>query len=1359
VTDDVIARKTFIAQVKIPDIVIDAVQLAPGQVGVDYTVVVPASGGVPPLSFELEYVDGNGDGVADPGDALTQGIFGIEIDANTGYFFGVPRASSTTAGGVDLTVRVYAAVMNPVQGAGNPMNPVQGAGNPPPPVPTGGANEFDGTLFPGGEAGRHKTFTVFFAPPTVPYVATTSLPSGADGQGYSAGVSGGGGVPRLVPYPVGFTGTYPSGTAARSYTWDPSYDLDSSHPDGNLGLGNEGDTVQGMPNALTMVTDPLAGTNGQISGIIYDRGVHTIAVGGLDDYVGDGTDPKPTPLDTPPGAGDGQTPFTRDLVLSVGPDQALYLRGDPAGTASGLLDEAKQKAEQRMVPMFQAAGVFTMDASGQPQIFSGLPNEIDLLPILLPNGGSDAHNRKSIPSVSGAWPAESASEWAWFYGGRGPRAWNHLQQENVWAQAPNASQSRVFLWAETKIKSWKNQTGYGWGKRYQQYETGGKRGAFVLNPVTGDFFVPAILSNNSTAQGDQFGGETMIGWHKPAYGYCFLQYGQCYWKGYYYASFQSSPLDDTGWDREVQVQGLGSYIEANSSGNSQQGWYKTVQGRTATSLAMSSDGLWCATAMPGGGEQKILLFRTDGQPIPNAILSQTYVTGVNGLKNDGSTFTNSACIVNVGGEDAGGKTITSNQRYLLPDSLMFVQGGLLFLNETNLDHVFGLSLNDGDLSSVDLNSSARVEVNGAGTGPTVQSNDGQYVPDQEWLRGLQGGQSFSVQFGFTGNKPAAGATGPSRVAFVAGDNKQLYAYTDLGAQPRDGYLLSGNRAKSLLFLELANTNDLDLSAATLKDLTGGDSRIYGDLLTPGRPGEELDWVAVSDSGDFAAVVREYGTEEWFNVSTYDGRVYDYYGYVPTFHIASLTYSSYYGNASRSADDLLLISTQGVDMDSGSSAGNGDQHILYIGSHSYTDGTSSNPSVPTAYVTGRPYLNSGTRRINGVMFGSDDRTLIFNYSGHERYNVKYSGGTYSYVINPGGYTNTTYNQVGVQQSMRLQFRTSTGGAINYTSSSTSGSNTAGTNFKNNLQGLNETNISRIGDTTLNFGRTNTSQQLFWATFKSANGDFLYYISDQLNQSLNSYTNPPPAPTAAYRNYMVGFNISGGTINGHTPYTPFSPHAATVGFEQFDVNSWNYENRFASVPGGVSFQGRDGAGVLCVIASAASAGPVSATDLEVFVMDADNGGDMYVLTSDVTNGTRNAINYLYLSLNGNVLVGQRAQTDVSSRDRRDQLTGRSDLFVVTNVHAAMGGAAPDGFIVSANQSHGSTVALLGEGMATGPWGVAFSSAAPRGNATWEERTLKFSALAPGGSPAPLDSTESHYVVLAADRILDDDASTSD
>ncbi|MHC4161337.1 MAG: hypothetical protein ACYSUM_04300, partial [Planctomycetota bacterium] len=88
-----------------------------------------------------------------------------------------------------------------------------------------------------------------------------------------------------------------------------------------------------------------------------------------------------------------------------------------------------------------------------------------------------------------------------------------------------------------------------------------------------------------------------------------------------------------------------------------------------------------------------------------------------------------------------------------------------------------------------------------------------------------------------------------------------------------------------------------------------------------------------------------------------------------------------------------------------------------------------------------------------------------------------------------------------------------------------------------------------------------------------------------------------------------------------------------------------------------------------------------------------------------------------------------------------------------------AAPEAFIVSADQSHGSTVAFMGEGSAIGPWGVTFSSAAPGDNHTWAERTLKLAPLAPGASPAQMDPVQSHYVVFAADRILDDEASTSD
>jgi hypothetical protein len=1176
---------------------------------------------------------------------------------------------------------------------------------------------------------------VHFDAPSSPIVANTSLAPGVDGQSYPGDrLRAAGGVPLLIPYPVGFVGTYPSATATRSYEWTTMYDLDASHPDPDDNIGDADDTVQGLPKALTLVRDPLDATNGSISGITYDRGFHTISVEANDASVGDGASPDATPFDVPPGLGSFQQAFGRSIGLSVSPDKALYLRGVQASeavgaTPSGLLDETRQIGEPRMVPMFLSAGLFSLDQGTAPQLFNtSVPATLDLLPIMLPNGGSDAHNRKSIPSISGFWPAESGKESNWDYLGA-TRAWNHLQQETVWAQAPNAAQSRVFLWAETAIKQWSSSASSGgYSKKYQQYASNGKRGVLVLDPKTGLFHVPAILTNNNAAHGSQFGAEAVIGGDSTSgTGGGNIFYGGAYNKYYYYT------VNDSRWDREVQIQGMGSYIESTGGSNATStGWYEQVQGRSATSLAMSADGLWCATAMPGGGEQKILLFRTDKAPIPDAILAQSYVTALDGLDSDGSVLSNSACIIEPGGETADGKLISEFQRYLLPDSLMFVDEGLLFLNETNLDFVFGVSLVDGHLSSKDLN--ARTAVNGAGTGSqAVSSNDGQFVPDQDYLRGLQGVQYFSVQFAFKGNRPAAGATGPDKVAFVAGDNMFLGVLGDLSAQSRDGYVMNANRNKSLLFLELAPGGaGLDLGGATLKDLTGSDADIYGDLLTPGRLGEELDHVAVSDSGNYVAVVRE--------MSVTQERDLGGWGYMPSFHSY---YSSYTSTSSRQGwmgnKDLLLISTQGDDLDTGNSAGTGNQHVLYVGSDSFNEGTATNPGGMPTYATGRPYLNARFRRINGVTFGADERTLIFNYAGQGTfYNTNYTGGTRSYVVNPGGFNSSTFNSVGAQVSLRLHFRTSGGGAINFSSLSSS-------NMKNNLQGL--TGVGNIGPTTPRFAATTSSTQLFWATFKSHNGNFIYYVSDGTSSSA--------------RTHMVGFNISGGTINGHVPYTPFSPHSSSVGFEQFDVNSWNYESRFASVPGGVTLQasGRSGAGILCVIASDSAAGALSATDLEVYAMDADIGGDLMVLTSNVTTGSANAINYLYLSMDGNVLVGQRSETTANSANSRAALTGDSDLFTVTNIHEVLAGGVPNDFIVSAGRSHGSSVAFVGEGTAAGAQAVIYSAAAPGGNTTWDERTLNVSVLQAGSSAVLLDPTQSHYVVLAGGRKLDDFASRSD
>jgi hypothetical protein len=286
------------------------------------------------------------------------------------------------------------------------------------------------------------------------------------------------------------------------------------------------------------------------------------------------------------------------------------------------------------------------------------------------------------------------------------------------------------------------------------------------------------------------------------------------------------------------------------------------------------------------------------------------------------------------------------------------------------------------------------------------------------------------------------------------------------------------------------------------------------------------------------------------------------------------------------------------------------------------------------------------------------------------------------------------------------------------------------------------------------------QNFWANFKSEDGRFMYYISDQIDGSLTY--------TSANRNFMVGFNMTSAAIGAGTavspvrqPFTPFITHPTTVGFEQFDCNSWNYEGRFAASPGGVTAasSGLDAKGILCVIASDTSAGAGSATDLEVYVMNTNLGTNLFALTPSVTTGSANAINHLYLSCDGNVLAGQVAKTATSSASTRALLNCNSDLFVVTNVHAVLEGDTPNAFILSAGQSHGATVAFVGDGTPAGPQALVFSSAAgSSSNTSWATRTLKAAFLASGVVPTILDSTQSHYAVLAGGRKVDDVPTTA-
>ncbi len=1085
---------------------------------------------------------------------------------------------------------------------------------------------------------------------------------------------------------------YPASAAERTYEWDAEYAQDRSYP---LQA-----TVKGLPNQLTLARSAGLATNGMITGLALDRGFHIVRFTGRDFYVGPSAAPHPASL---------RTTFGKALVISVSPDEAVYLRGvqafeAPLGAPTGLADALAQTAEPRMTPILLAAGLFTAGTGSAPALDRDLPVQIDTLPVLLANGGSDAHNRMSIPQVRGYWPAESNKEPRWDVASS--QAWKHLQQEMTWLQAPDAERTRVFLWAEaTTTKTFTNAA---WSQKYQQLDPTKRRGVLVVKPLTGEFFVPLILDGNVPDHGTLFGAEAVVSASSISSGGSRYSYGdRFYTKLHYYA------VRDSAHDREAHLHGGGTYLQAYSSvSDNASGWYMQSLGRTATSVSMSSDGVWCATALVGGSNlQKILLWRTDGEPIPGAILARPYATALEGKLADGTAFPNSACILRVGGESASGKTLSKNQRHLLPDSLLFVENGLLFLNETQLDRVFGVSLLDGHLSSVDLNA-ARKEVNGAGTGPAASATTGQFVPDQDYLRGQGGAQGFGAQFAFAGDKPDPGEEGPDRVAFVAGSNAFLGALNDLSGYPRQGYAIHANRDKALLFLDLDTGNQgLDLATSALRDLTGSDPDIHGDLLTPGRPGEELDYLVLSDDGEFAAVVRDIRTTEEMPSSAF--------GYRPTFHTALATPDAT-GDAWTASHDLLLVSTRGEDLDEAA----GTRNVLFLGTGSLA---ATDPVGMPGYAAGKAHLNAPFRRLNGLTFAADGSTLVFNYAGHGQYNPLYFGGTAKGWAPHNPEQVATHAGAGTQSILALTFRTSTGGTVDFGAPSI---------LRNAL-----TDVANAGATAAPFGQS-TSGHCFWATFKSPNGRFLYYVVDQVDASLSF--------TQANRNLMVGFNLGAEEIQGRSPYTPFIPHADTVGFEQFDCNSWNYENRFASSPG---------TSILCVIASDASAGAGSATDLEAYAMDADLGTDLVPLTSAVTTGATSAINHLCLSANGDVLAGQVSATAASSANGRAFLNGNSDLFVVRNVRGAVLGATPDAFVVSKGRSHGASLAFVGEAALAGPQAVVFSSGPPGAtNASWTSRTLVVAPLAQAAVAAPLDQTLSHYAVLAAGRKEDDDATSA-
>jgi hypothetical protein len=1363
--DDRIARKAYIVRVQIPDITIDTVQLPAGQAGVLYTAQIALSGGVPPLFTDLEHVDATNDLTATSGDPLTKTIFGIELDPTIWRFMGAPRAAAPdtvpatpTPDGpvVELSVRAWAQVMNPVQASSAQ-------------IPTGGVGEFDGTSPVTGKKGRHKTYPINVALPTLPVVANVALAAGIDGVAYPGDrVTGSGGVPLLAPNPVGFFDSspgavYPSASAQRSYRWSSSYILDASHPDPTLaGMGyytgttddSPGESHAGLPYNLSLVTSETVATNGNISGTPNDRGYHPTTIAGLDFYIGLASAPHLTNF---------QQVFQKVFTISVSPDSAVYMRGvqsseGTGGKANGLAAD-DQMSEQRMVPMILAAGLFSVETGKTPVRFAGLPTNIDTLPVLLANGGTDSHIETAVPQIRGFWPAESNKETQWnYYTTTTDEGWSHMQQEFTWVQSPDSQHRRVFLWTEAT-----KTTSYGtWSYRFQQQDLAKKRGVFVLNPVTGKVHVPATLDPASEVDaGVLFGAEYVLGCRANYYGSYMYNYyeGAAYTKTYYYS------IEDTQHDRQAHLHGGGVYLQAFSTAiiGPPGGYYMRAIGRTATTVAMSADGKWCATALvgqasSGPNQQKFLLWRTDNTPIPAAILAQAFVKGVPWVDEAGTAHTATdnprAVIVKIGGAVASGVTITANQRFLLPDSLMFVEGGLLFLNEPQLNYVFGMSLLDGHLSAANLN--VRTVVNAASTGVAVDPAYGQFVPDTDkHVAGITSA-AHGVQFSFAGNKTTAGMTGPKKVAFVAGTMNLTSTYNEttpysasysgptggyLGALtdmslttwPRQGYAQNGNANKSLLFMDLTTTGgSLELSTSAVRDLTGSSSAVYGDLLTPGRMGENLDRLVLSDDGNYAAVVRD--------VSVGGYLLYNYYGYYGGFATAYYYYiigpwSSY--PAWLAKQDLLLVSTSGADMSSSTGA----THVLFLGTgqHGPSGSTATAKGGMPTYALQQAHINGSVTRLYGLAFSADGERLIMTYAAHNNYipTGGYPFGTNWQPWNPS----YTSQQTGYETTLSLRFRQS-GAPTDFTSTSV---------LTNNLNGL--TGTSTIGTTTMPIGNSN-SQQDFWATFKSYDGRFMYYISDQIDTSLTF--------TAANRNFLVGFNTSATAIGAGTavsptrqPYTPFSPHSANIGFEQFDCNCWNYESRFAAAPGGINGPtGSDAKGILCMIASDASAGAGSATDLEVYVMNTNLGTPLFPLTSSVTTGTSNAINHLYMSCDGNMVAGQASKTATTSGNTRAQLNNNSDLFVVTNIHAVLNGATPNAIILSTGQSHGASVAFVGDGTPAGPQALIYSAAASStSNSSWATRTLKSIFLATGAIPSQLDNTQSVYEVLAGGRTIND------
>jgi hypothetical protein len=639
-----------------------------------------------------------------------------------------------------------------------------------------------------------------------------------------------------------------------------------------------------------------------------------------------------------------------------------------------------------------------------------------------------------------------------------------------------------------------------------------------------------------------------------------------------------------------------------------------------------------------------------------------------------------------------------------------------------MNRIFGMSLVDGDVTQVQINSNTL---------------EGQFIPDQDNLRLAIASAAYGNQFAFAFDEPEPDSEGPDQIA-VIGNDLRFYREIPLDLRPggtsrgvHAGFINKANATRQLYYLNLGTGGDLDMGAVTVENLSSGTNKgDQGDFMPPGRLGEENDYMAMSPDGSYVAVVRDYATNNTFvsGVTTYMENTF-----------ATSSSSNTFGQVNH---DLVIFSTDRSNLDTASHS------ILFLGTGTMSNSTAGGVSNGDN-LAAQAHLSALHRRIDGVTFGSNtgagERTVIFNYHGVNllgRYPAINGRSGPGWAINPDS-SYGTFTTPGLAMNALVQFKDDDGEAITFTNPSSF--------MSNGLEDIGDDpdgkGITGIGPTSPPFSNTDQNQA-FWTTFKSHNGNYIYYVSDQLSG----------------RNYMFGYNISGANLAGeHDQYVPFTPHASNIGFEQINVNAFNYESRFFAVPAmdpaDIPAGGRDGAGLVFFIASASSAGASSSTDLEVYCFDADHGGDAVVLSAAVTDTNQNAINHMYVSMDGNVVAAQRANYTANSRNGRAVLNSNTDLFVCINVHDALAGATPDTFMISENMSHGSSVGFVGDGTLAGPQAIVFSRADPAaitdtGNRTWDDRELKISLLAEGSIVRTLDATRSHYVVIAGTRKTDDD-----